>query len=54
MTLKSIILCITPSKPELTAQPWFRALNSHQGLFAYLRFAASISLAIHLIKAHKS
>ena len=26
-----VALCITHAEPELTARPWFRVLNSHQG-----------------------
>ena len=30
-----VALCITHAEPELTARPWFRVLNSHQGQSAY-------------------
>ena len=34
-TRGQMALCITHAEPELTARPWFRVLNSHQGQSAY-------------------
>ena len=34
----SMALCLAHTKPELTARPRFRVLNSHQGQSAYSGF----------------
>ena len=47
-------LCITRAEYDLTVRPLFRVLNFHQRQSAYLGFAACISLAMHLVEAHKS
>ena len=32
-------LCLAYTIPEITAQPWFQVLNSHQGQSAYPGFS---------------
>ena len=56
MTLKCIISGIVhhARRAEVIARPWFRVLNFHQEQFACTGFAASLSLAKHLVKDHKS
>ena len=34
--------CVTHAEPELTARPWFRVLNSHQGQSAYSGLVAEL------------
>ena len=39
-------LCITHAEPELTARPWFRVLNSHQGQSAYSGLVAELVIYV--------
>ena len=43
-------LCITHAEPELTARPWFRVLNSHQGQSAYSGLVAELVIINILCK----
>ena len=38
-----VALCIMHAEPELTARPWFRVLNSHQGQSAYSGLVAVLA-----------
>ena len=53
-TLCVIVHHVSHTKPDLTARPRFRILNSHTQTVCFPRFAVSISVAMHLVKAHKS
>ena len=39
IALMKTALCLAHAEPELTARPWFRVLNSHQGQSAYSGFS---------------
>ena len=45
---------VSRAEPNLNARPWFPVLNSHQEQSAYPGFYNSISVAMHLVEAHKS